>query len=143
MTEANALFRLLNEAPPRSAEIVKKVTLTDISVERLGELYGLDLPRTKILFFRALLDVLSTGSIRLDDKTETASLASPLTGELLRVSQLQERLVFQREELKQMYANSAVQFENSPERVKEEWLRRVAIVLVLALTAFFYWRQNP
>ena len=56
--------------------------------------------------------------------------------------QLWERLSRNRDELRAMLEKSAAEYAASPDRDRDEWFRRAAIVLVLALTAYFYWREE-
>ena len=67
MSEVDALFRLLTDALPRSAEVVKRVTLAGMDFPQLATLYGVDVPRAQILVFRSFLDVLS---LRVPDSRE-------------------------------------------------------------------------
>ena len=147
MSEVDALFRLLTAAPPRSAEIVKRLTLAQTPLPELAALYGVDLPRMQVLAFRALLDVLSGGSARVPDAREPAELEVLLgerqaaQGEGADVRRLWNQLTAHRVELEAQLTKAAAAFEASPDRSRDEWLRKAAIVIVLALTAFFYFRE--
>ena len=162
MSEVDALFRLLTDAPPRSAEIVKRVALGGMGFPELGKLYGVDVPQAQVLVFRAFLDVLSGGTIRVPDASEEREVLAMLNpvrpergipgpqvpepslagtqGE--RVRRVWDQLSAHKEELEQRLAKAAQDFATSPDRGRDEWLRRIAIVLVLALTAFFYVREQ-
>lgn len=152
MSEVDALFRLLTDAPPRSAEIVKRVALAGMGFPEVGKLYGVDVPRAQVLVFRALLDVMSGGTARVPDVREEAEVLamvgpspSPLPasqGEGFQVRKLWDQLTLHREALKVRLDQSAAAFAASPDRIRDEWLRRIAIVVVIALTAFFYWREQ-
>ncbi|MDP1826917.1 MAG: hypothetical protein Q8L48_26830 [Archangium sp.] len=148
MSEVDALFRLLNAAPPRSAEIVKRVTLAGTGFPALAALYGVDEARARVLVFRALLDVQSGGSRRVPDQREPVEVEAmtradaPSTGEGAEVRRLWASLVEHREGLTALLDKAAAEFAASPDRDRDEWLRRLAIVLVLALTAYFWWREQ-
>lgn len=153
MSEVDALFRLLNDAPVRSAEIVKRVALAGMDFPQLAALFGVDVPRAQVLAFRAFLDVLSGGRARVPDErepVEVEQMVRPLTparsplsqGEGVRVRQLWDQLSEHRIELELMLERSATAFAASPDRKRDEWLRLAAIALVLALTAFFYYREQ-
>lgn len=146
MSEVDALFRLLCAAPPRSAELVKRVALAQKPFPELAALYGLDLPRLERLVFRSFLDVLSGGTARVPDEREPAEVAAMLGkgpgSEGAEVRQLWDRLSHHRAALEDQLARAAAAFEASPDRARDEWLRRLAIVVVLALTAFFYLREQ-
>jgi hypothetical protein len=147
MSEVDALYRLLADAPPRSAEIVKRVTLAGMDFPELAKLYGVDVARAQILVFRSFLDVSSGGKARVPDERESLEVSAMIApastgGEGAQARQLWERMTRNRDELKVKLAKSAAEYAASPDRDRDEWLRRAAIVLVLALTAFFYWREQ-
>lgn len=151
MSEVDALFRLLSDAPPRSAEIVKRVALLGVGLPRLAGLYGVDEPRAQVLLFRAFQDVLSGGSVRVPDEREPVEIAvmldavpsPPLSqGEGLQARALWQRLQANSEALQDRLKRSAAEFAASPDRGRDELLRYLAIALVIALTAFFYWREQ-
>ena len=147
MSEADALFRLLAAAPPRSAEIAKRVALRGMGLPAIATLYGVDEARAQVLVFRALLDVATGGNGRVPDGREATEVAAMVLGsgssaEGAEVRSLWDRLAQERVALTVMLEKSAVEFAASPDRQRDEWLRRLAIVVVLALTAFFYWREQ-
>lgn len=147
MSQVDALFHLLSHAPPRAAEVVKRVALAGQDFPTLAQLYGVDVPRAKILVFRALLDVSSGGVLRVPDEREAAEVEAMLgseagSGEGAQARKLWQALSEHREALKARLEQSAAQYTASPDRDRDEWLRRAAIVLVLALTAFFYWQEK-
>lgn len=147
MSEVDALFRLLTAAPPRSAEIVKRVALAGMDFSQVAQLYGVDVPRAQVLVFRALLDVASGGTARIPDGREGSEVQSMVgppasQGEGLEARRLWDQLTRHRDELQVRLQQSAAAFAASPDRVRDEWLRRLAIVVVIALTAFFYWREQ-
>lgn len=146
MSEVDALFRLLAAAPPRSAEIVKRVALAQRPFPELAALYGLDVPHLERLVFRSFLDVMSGGTARVPDEREPAEIQAMLGQgpgtEGAEVRRLWDQLGAHRVALEDQLAKAAAAFEASPDRGRDEWLRRLAIVLVLALTAFFYFREK-
>lgn len=147
MSEVDALFRLLADAPTRSAEIVKRVALTGTDLPALAKLHGIDLPRAQLLLFRSLMDVASGGTVRVPDAREQAEVdamqtSSPGDGEGARARKLWDQLVEHREALTQKLDKAAAAYAASPDRDRDEWVRRLAIALVLALTAYFYWRDQ-
>lgn len=147
-SEVDALFRLLSAAPPRSAEIVKRVALAGLDFPAIAALYGVDLPRAQVLVFRAFLDVESGGSARVPDEREAAQVEIMLgptleaPGEGAQARRLWDRLTGHRVELKARLEQSAAAFAASPDRQRDEWLRWAAIVLVLVLSAFFWVREQ-
>lgn len=146
MSEASALFRLLSNAPPRSAEVVKRVTLEGQGLDALAALYGVDAPRAEVLVFRAFLDVHSGGTAVLPDEAEATEVRAFFSGgegaTATALRTLRSQLEANRDALRALLEKAAVEWERSPSRGREEWLRKLAIVLVLALSAFFYWREQ-
>ncbi len=51
-------------------------------------------------------------------------------------------LVEHREAVKALLVQAEAEAEKSPQRARENWLRRVGIVLILAATAYFYWQEQ-
>ncbi len=115
MAQLDALFRTLVDAPPRSLQIVRRALLEGLSTEHLASLYGITPEATLVLVDRALAD---------------AGLAESRSA-----------LVENRAELLKRLDTAAVEWAKSPDRQRDERLRQLAIVVVLALTAFFYWRE--
>ena len=146
MSEASALHRLLAQAPPRSAEVVKRVTLDGLDLAALAGLFGVDEERARVLVFRAFLDVHSGGAAAVPDAEEARELRAFFAGEAGPVATplltLRAQLEANRDALRARLEAAAKEWEASPAREREEWLRRLAIVLVLALSAFFYWREQ-
>lgn len=148
MSEVNALFRLLTAAPPRSAEIVKRYTLGKQPLEALATLYAVTPENAQRVVLRALVDVESSGSERIKDTDEPGIAAAVLLGTpstdalVVRLRSLIDRLNANAEPLRAELTRAAEEFEKSPDRARDDWLRRLAIIVVLALTAYFYWREN-
>jgi|APLak6261675434_1056106.scaffolds.fasta_scaffold01440_4 hypothetical protein len=136
MSEVDALFELLSHAPPRERALVQRVAFEGLSLEAVAQLYDVDLPRAKVLVFRALQTV--AGRAPLSDEAEAAVIDRPES----EAAALLARLKTHRVELQARLEKAAVAFAQSPDRVRDEWVRRLAIVVVLALTAFFYWREQ-
>jgi hypothetical protein len=147
MSEVDALFRLLSDAPPRSAQIVKRYALAGASLETLARSFAISPAKVGTLVARALMDVESGGSLKVADAEEVAVVAAlfseeparhPLAG---RLHQLVRRLQASAEPLRQRLDEEARAFEESPDRARDEWLRRLAIAVIIALAAYFYWRE--
>ncbi|MBL8914790.1 MAG: hypothetical protein JNM17_29055 [Archangium sp.] len=147
-SEVAALFRLLSAAPPRSAEIVKRYTLGKQPLDALATLYAVTPENAQRVVLRALLDVDSGGTEHIKDSDEptlaqAVLLGTPSTDALVvRLRSLIDRLNSNAEPLREELARAAEAFEKSPDRSRDDWLRRLAIIVVLLLTAYFYWREN-
>lgn len=150
MSEVDALFRMLDAAPPRSAEIVKRVALAQMGWAQFASLYGVDEARAKVIVFRAFVDVMSGGSVRFSDEQEPFEVEAMLSASVAKlhpaggaaVRQLWDRYAEHRVELQKRLEQQAADFAASPDRVKEERWRYIAIVLIIALASYFYWREK-
>lgn len=140
MSEVDALFRLLTSAPPRSAQIVKRYALKGEALDSLATAFAIEASQARLLVLRALLDVQSGGTARVPDADEPALAALVLDdpGGSHELAQLVKKLRSNATELEQRLQRAAEEFERSPDRGRDEWLRRLAIALVIGLTAFFY-----
>lgn len=140
MSEVDALFRLLTHAPPRAVAIVRHAALEG---QDLGALYDVGPAEARVLLLRALVAVKSAGELHLDAAAEAPLLdelfAEPRRGEY---GALFTALGAHREALLARLDQAAAEFAASPDRARDEWVRRLAIVIVLALTAFFWHREQ-
>ncbi|MFT3707054.1 MAG: hypothetical protein QM817_05230 [Archangium sp.] len=118
------------------------------TLEELSKLYAVTPEQGRLLVLRALLDVESGGTHRVADADEPSLAAAvfdaqPSTDPLTtRLRGLIERLKNNAAPVTEKLRVAAEEFEKSPDRSRDEWLRRLAIVAVLALTAFFYLRES-
>jgi hypothetical protein len=139
VSQVEALYRMLVEAPPRASAIVRRVSLENATLEQVAEDFGIDPKRAKVLIFRAFLEFNHHGPV--SDSAEGARVAALWTeGSSERA--LWQSLSDHREALLARLRKSEEEFERSPDRTRDEWLRRLAIVVVLALTAYFYRREQ-
>ena len=111
--------------------------------EQLAELYGVSPELGDLLVWRAarsfeaaLTHTPEPSPLPSAQELELArALAASSSPPLIALSEL-------REPLEAALERAALEAESSPKRAQEEWLRRVAIGLVLAVAAYFYWREN-
>lgn len=115
MAQVDALFRTLVATHPRTLQIVRRACLENLTTEQLSQLYGITPDATQTLVARALFDA-----------------------ELI---DARESLTEHRVDLLTRLDAAAVEYAKSPDRIREERLRQLAIVVVLVLSAFFYWRE--
>ena len=113
---SDALFTALSSAHPRSVQIIRRALLEDLPREKFEQLYGITPPAADALIARALED-------------------AELTGQ-------HDALREHRVELLLKLDAAAKAWAASPDRARDERLRQLAIIVVLALTAFFYWQQS-
>lgn len=74
------------------------------------------------------------------DATMPATAAAGLS--VLPLAQDLAALRANRDAVLQRLRNAEAEAARSPARTREVWLRRLAILLILALTAWFYWRER-
>jgi hypothetical protein len=113
---ADALFQALTAAHPRSVQIIRRAFLEDLPREKFEQLYGITPAAADALIARALEDAKVTGQ--------------------------NDALRDHRVELLLKLDAAAKAWAASPDRLRDERLRQLAIIVVIALTAFFYWQQS-
>lgn len=146
MLDVPAMLQLLEAAPPRSAQLVRRAVLEGLPLEALAALYGVPTPQARVLLFRALLEVRGGPGEVLEEAEEAQEVAAYFGGgEAPRARSLRALTAAMgsaREALLAALARRAAEHEASPDRVREQWLRRAAIVAILALSAWFYWQER-
>src|SRR5262249_33277367 len=131
----------LARTPARSAQLLSHRLLEAKSREDCAALYGLPLEAWDILFLRATRDferALGSRAPHSDDANEAAQaaqLSRALTPELIELSD-------HRDELRRLIEKAQADWESSPGHTLEIWARRIAIIVIIALTAYFYWREE-
>lgn len=126
------LHRALAKTPPRSAQVLSHRLIDDRSREDCAKLYGLTLAQWDVLFARSVNDF-----ERALGRAPTAPdrLGDLLTKELTAVHT-------HREELKRLADQALRDFEASPSYTIEIWARRIAIVIIVALSIYFWMRPK-
>ncbi len=114
--EAAALFERLSRAHPRSVQVLRRAFLDALPREDFEALYGVKPAAADALISRSLAD-------------------AQLTGE-------EANLTEHREVLTKRLDDAARAWATSPDRARDEKLRWLAIAVVLALSAWFYWRPG-
>ena len=112
----DALFSALIAAPPRTVQVIRRAILEDLPREKFEQLYGVTPASADALIARALEDAKLPGQ--------------------------NDALHDHRVELLLKLDAAAKAWAASPDRVRDDRLRQLAIVIVIALTAFFYWQQS-
>lgn len=143
MNDVATLQRALNRMPPRLMLVLVQRFIEPRTPAEFATLYGLDEPHAELLVFKAArsLDAALAGQpepgpIPLDQEWAGAkALSTGLPPHLA-------DLVSQKATLTVALQRAALEAEASPARAREEWLRKIAIALVLGLAAYFYWRDH-
>lgn len=158
MLDEATLHEVLQRTPPRSAEVLSRIALDEWTLATLAERYGIEPSSARRLLLRAARDFdaaarhAATPAPPMADTEEHAqadALAQSLEGtsvpDAVRpLAELLTGLARHREALKRRIAEAERLAAASPARQREVWLRRIAILIVLALSAWFYWRdQQP
>lgn len=112
--DVDALFTALAAAHPRTVQILRRAYLEALPRAEFDALYGISSTSADALLARSLHDAKLEGQA--------------------------DALRAHREELLTRLDAAAKAWAESPDRTRDERLRQLAIVIVLALTAYFYWR---
>lgn len=156
MLDEAALHDALQRTPPRSAEVLSRVALDGWTVPTLAERYGVPAASASVLLLRSLRDFDAAANRAptparplpdADEAVQAEALARALEGgatsDAVRpLAEALRALATHREGVKRRLAEAERLAAESPARRRETWLRRIAIVVVLALSAWFYWREQ-
>lgn len=144
------LLSALERMPPRSAEVVKALALGGLDRAGMAERYGISPEAADVLTWRAARDLVAAikntrepplpHEVELREAKALADALSSRSPHPLATPLLE--IVAEREEVRAALAKAAAEAERSPARARETWLRRLAIAVLLALTAYFFWREQ-
>jgi hypothetical protein len=143
MKDVATLQAALGRMSPRLMQVLLRRFVEQRSREDFATLFGLSLEAADLLVWKAaraldaaLAGVDEPGPLPRDeeDAASRAFAASPTEA----VVALGEHRV----PLQQALVRAELEAESSPAQIRENWLRRVAIVLVLAAASYFYWRDH-
>lgn len=150
MASAPHLLASLARMPPRSAEVVKAVTLLGLDRAGIAARYGITAEAADVLVLRSARDLVAairdtTAAPQSDDveRREAADLAKaladrsphPLATPLFEIANDRDFVV-------EGLARAQAAAEQSPQHARELWIRRVLIAVLLALSAYFLWRDQ-
>jgi hypothetical protein len=139
------LQRALATMPPRAAQTLLFRCVELKSPEACAGLYGVGLPQWRILFFDAARALMgdtapladATRQIQADalfaqyEGEGSAGLAAPLRA-----------LTLHRDEVRRLLLEAERAAEASPARAREAWLRRIAVVAIIAVSLFVWMRER-
>jgi len=133
------LQQALAKTPARSAQVIAHRVLDAKSREDCAALYGLTPGQWDVLFLRAVHDFERALGRDVpppaDEAAEAARVAAALPPALVELSE-------HREETRRLIDKAHADYEASPSYTLEVWARRIAIIVIIALTAYFYWREE-
>ena len=144
---ARELQEALAAMPPRMAQTLIFHCVEGRTPGECAELYGVGLPQWQILFFEAAR-ALAGEAAALPDEARTSS--APRLVETLRgadpepsalVFPLRE-LIREREEVQRLILEAERAAAHSPERRRNDWLRRVAMVAIIVVSILIWLRDR-
>ena len=143
MNDVATLHRGLQRMAPRLMQVLLRRFVEVRPREQFSELYGLDLDQGDLLVWKAgrsfdaaLQRLPEPGPLPLDEELRAAKVfAEAPSPSVLALTE-------HREAIQQALIKAEQEAEASPARARENWLRRIAIVAVLAAAGYFYWRDK-
>ncbi len=150
MATPQQLADALRAIPPRAALVLGYRLLDGHGAAECAERYGLTQPSFDVLLLRSahpFAQRFGFGHPLPDDFAAEQAIAFKLRADLESgaddplAAPLKE-LAAHHEAVRQLLIEAEEAYQRSPAARRETWLRRLAIVVVLALSAWFYWREQ-
>jgi hypothetical protein len=152
-----ALVSALRELEPRTAAILVRRLVEDRPLDACAAWYGIEGEAFSAHLLRAGVALAKrTGqSARLPEGTDEAAAwermlaaavekdTAPVPVALAPVARVCQRLHELGPQVEAALARAAEAEASSPARAREEWLRKLAVAALLALTAWLYWTRPP
>lgn len=152
-----ALAQALRALPARPSSLLSLRLLRVRSEEACAAFYGTSTEAFGVHLLRAGLELAAGLGQRVrapesaaEEEAWARALAAALEGEGARVGAALEPVVELCRRLREAAPEVAARLEQleqeearSPHRQREEWLRRLAVLLLVALTAWLYWTRPP
>lgn len=150
-----ALCVALRELEPRAAAVLARRLLEDRSHEACATFYGVSREAFSVLLLRAAQSLTRATGLpsrppeNEDEETTWARMlaealeggAAPVTEALSSTVEVCRRLRAVRAEVRAAMEAAEREEALSPRRHREEWLRRLVVAALLALTAYLYWTR--
>jgi hypothetical protein len=150
-----ALCEALRTLEPRPAAVLSRRLLEDRSLDACATFYGVSREAFSLLLLRAAQSLaLATGlparppTSEAEEATWARMLAetleggtAPVSAALVSAVDVCRRLRTQRTEVRAALEAAEREEADSPRRRREEWLRRLVVAALLALTAYLYWTR--
>ncbi len=144
--EAERLRLRLAELSPRSAQALILRLVEGRSREDCARLYGIAPEAFDVMLLRAAKELagqVSTAPYQ-QELSEAKELAAALSnGVRTGLAAHLEPLAEHRAEVKQRIEAAEREAERSVARRREDWIRRILVLLIIALTAYFYVSRPP
>lgn len=150
-----ALCAALRGLEPRPAAVLSRRLLEDRSHEACAAFYGVSREAFSVLLLRAALSLAKATGLTtrppMDEHEETLwarmlsesleGATSPGLAALGPTVEVCRRLKAARVEVRAALEAAEREEENSPRHRREEWIRRVLVAVLLAVTAYLYWTR--
>lgn len=151
MTPATQLAQRLFRTPPREARVIYERVVAGKTRAEAAAYWGVTREAGDVMLWRAA-QAFESGTIAAAapfglEATSARALGDALEGappapEVAGLSALLKEVLAQQTEVDAAWRELQRAAEASPRRRIESWARRAAIVAIIALTAFFYWREK-
>lgn len=144
---AETLASSLRTLEPRHSQLLTWRYVKGETVEHCASLLGVTTEAVRIHLLRALdsLDAkLSGRPLRLRPDEEEQQLAARPEGSTdgARLQRLASTIEQHAKQIDAALREALLAEEVSPDRVREDWIRRIAVLILVGLAAWFYWRNE-
>lgn len=150
-----ALCAALRGLEPRPAALLSRRLLEDLDTDACAAFYGVSREAFSVLLLRAALSLTKAAGLTtrppMDEHEETLwarmlteSLDAPTPPGLAALGPTVEvcrRLRASRTEVRAALEAAEREEEDSPRHRREEWIRRILVAVLLAVTAYLYWTR--
>ncbi len=140
--------RALATMPPRHRQVLLRRFVERRTRPEFAALYGLDEPHADLLVWKAVVSFEAALSHREPPQPIEVSREFDAAAALARALDSGQppptlrALVDEPDALAQVLAREEAEAETSVARTREDWLRRLAIVLIALAAGYFYWRDH-
>jgi hypothetical protein len=145
----------LRELEPRAAAVLSRRLLEERSLDACAAFYGVSREAFSVLLLRAARSLTRAAGLPSrppaseEEETTWARMlagaleggAAPVAAALVPTVELCRRLRALRAQVREALEAAEREEAHSPRRHREEWLRRLVVAALLALTAYLYWTR--
>lgn len=150
-----ALSEALRHLEPRPAAVLSRRLLEERSLDACAAFYGVSREAFSVLLLRAAqsltraLGLPARAPVSADEEATWARMlaetleggTAPVAAALVSTVEVCQRLRAMRAEVQAALDAAEREEEASPRRRREEWVRRIVVAVLLALTAYLYWSR--
>jgi hypothetical protein len=147
---AAELAQALRALTPRPAQVLAYRLLGGHPAAEAAEHYGITVEAFDLLLLRSAaplvarfgIDAVLPDDFAGEQASATELRAALESGGSHRFAPLLLDLAAHKDEVRDLLDTAEAEYQRSPAAQRETWLRRVAIVVVIVLSAYFYWREQ-